>query len=252
MGYNKMKLLKYFFMIQLFNLLLVEISLAGNNKIFTEAPTAQEFADAFYQIEIGIYDPYDVLSEIELLGDRCSKELDKLIFSEKIKPILPELVGIDGGIVKESIEVATNKRYGILALERINTIDAYDILFDVIKKHDDIELKAMALNIINNKYKERVILDEIEPDKHFLKYFIDYLEDLTHIKSYNIKFDKICRNGLKIWLGKDFGDYVEEQDINDELDIPHEKLTKEDKDKWWDDNSPKIKWNKKKNKFEIK
>jgi len=229
------------------------LSFQNEKSIFSGKPTAQEFADVFYLTETGYHDPYDVLREIETIGDVCTKELDKLIFSDKIKPNPPNLVGIDGEKIDvKTLKLETKKEYALLALERIGSVKAFDVVLDVIKKHDDIEIIAMAMNIINVEYREKVIRDEIEPDKHFLKYFVDYLEDLTYVNAYNIKLDKICRNGLKIWLGKDYGDYVEESDIKDEENAPHKKLTKDEKDKWWEDNSPKIKWNKDKNKFEIK
>lgn len=223
-----------------------------DKQFFSEKPTAQEFADGFYLVETGKFDLYDVLNEIELLGNACINGIDNLIFSDNIKPNLPELIGIDGEKVKASnFVVNANKEYALLALGRINSFDAFDILFKVLNKSDDINLKAISLTLLDSEYKQKIIEDDIEPKKELIKYFIDYLEDSTFIDYYGTKLDRISKNGIKNWIGKDFGDFQDEKLIVVDDKISFEKITKEKKIKYWNDIEPKIKWNKKTSLFEI-
>jgi hypothetical protein len=152
--------------------------------------------------------------------------------------------------VIDSVDALTpNRAYGVMALDLIGTSAVYQILGEVAQSDTSNEVRGAALRALAMNYHHRAEQNSLAPDKKIIYMFLKNMDDTANVKGYAMKIGDIARGGLRNWTGVDYGDILPDSlRVKDEgrlgMSLPQYR------EKWWQNNSGKMKWNKSTGHFE--
>lgn len=230
----------------LFTLICLSIaSLSAQTKLpLSPTPTLAELKSLFTATGKGEYDPFDVLHELGQRGAKVIPAASALVISE---------TSAKADSVTRLVE-RRNRIYAAQSLELIGTTSAYSALLNAASSHSDPDTRGIALNIIANSYYNKTQQEGLTPDKELIRLLIKTADDTTRVAQLYKTTAHIAREGLKNWLGVDFGEpdtLGGGKKIKVGKDKQEVKLS-DYRDAWLQQNFAKINWNKSKGKFQIK
>jgi hypothetical protein len=204
-------------------------------------PTVMELTRLFSEMTAGQHDPFQVLPKIASFGNKVVPTLRSFIFET---PTLKVAVLDSNGMVVDSAAAPTpNRVYGVMALDLIGTPDAYQVLADVAQSDTNNEVRGTALNAFAVGCYYKVQQESLVPDKQFVHLLLKNMENTAYVTGCAMKMGDIARQGLKNWTGVDYGEI-----LPDSLRAQDEKRLgmslPQYREKWWQNNSGKMKWNK--------
>ncbi len=238
----------------------------GKTAELSNNPTACEIAHVFIQTAHGECDPFLVIPVIAKRGDKILPALNDVLFSDPGDSLWQVKADSTESTVDSLVQDTMGYRYGVsyaeMALEAIGTDKAYDILFDAATRHSDLNVRGRALDVFARIYYQKVLDEKLVPDIKIAQLLALDADDTTHIGYMEKSIAYIAFEGVKNWLGLDWGDaqapplatYVAAADTsalgpagrqgNESVAKSHTQ--------WWEDNKTLLKWNKDTGHFEPK
>lgn len=220
-------------------------SLSAQTKLpLSPTPTLVELKSLFTATGKGEYDPFDVLHEMRARGAKAVPAASALLVSE---------TPAKADSVTRLVE-RRNRIYAAQSLELIGTTAAYTALVNAASSHSDSDTRGVALNIIANGYYNKTQQEGLTPDKEVIRLLIKAADDTTKVTPLHKTTAHVAREGLKNWLGVDFGEpdtLAGGKKIKVGRDKQEVKIS-DYRDSWLKQNFAKISWNKGKGRFEIK
>jgi hypothetical protein len=203
-------------------------------------PTVTEITEVFQRAATGAIDPFRVLSSIVKHKDKAVPALEAFLFASPAP-------------IKEGDSIMNtepNRLYGVLALEAIATNNAFAVLKHAAQFHPDKEVKGTALNALAGNYYHRAEKDSLPADKEILHILMSNTEDTTWVEHCGRRIGEIAREGVKNWMGEDYGDLPLEKKMIKVGKEKHEMTVEAYREVWWMKHNAALKWNKKTAHFE--
>ncbi len=211
-------------------------------------PSARELTQLFTETTQGLHDPFVAVNRVASKGNKAVPGLRDFLFNTPV--LMVAAAGRDGAL--DSVAAQPNRVYGVMALDLIGTPAAYQVLSDVALSDTDSEVRGQALKTLAVSFYYKAAEDSLStPDVQVVHLLLRNTEDTTYVHGFAMRIGDIARKGLKNWTGTDYGDIP-----SDSLRVKEEQrlgmTIQQYREQWWQNNSGKLKWNKKKGYFEIK
>lgn len=201
--------------------------------------TARALTRLFAETTAGQYDPFQVMKNVSSLGDIAIPALQAFLFDTTNQ------------LMDSTSAVKPNKLYAVLALDRIGTPAAYQVLAQAAVNHPESEVRGTALRAFALDYYSRAQQDSIIPAKEVVHLLLRNTEDTTYVTYCNRRIGDIAREGLKNWMGIDYGDILpDSMRAQEEQKLGMTIL--QYREQWWQQNSSNMVWNENTGHFEIK
>ncbi len=175
-------------------LLLISISFSQVQKQidFSSIPTPAELKVVFTKTKHGEYTAIEALRKIV-------ERKDKAI------PALQYYLNVQIDSIKRN-DFDPSKIYAVLALEAIGTKQSYEVLTQLAINHSEAEVRGTALKTLSNSYYSRVVEDSLKPNKDIVHILLNQCDDTTYVNFCHKRIGDIAREGIKNWLGVDYGE----------------------------------------------
>jgi hypothetical protein len=205
----------------------------------SDNPTAREFAELFTSDDL---EAHEAIERAAKKGEKAISGLEGILFSESIRSSRPGTI--------EGEMMNPNRILVALALEKIGSMKAFDVLIEAAMTHNNVEVRAVALNIINTSYNAKVKSEILKPKKVVVDALLRNSDDSTFIGYLQKPVCQIAQEGLMIWLGLDFGDPIfQDECVKAGKDQKKTSATEYSR-LWWKENGTKLNWNKESQHFE--
>ncbi len=215
----------------------------------TSNPSSQELTILFSETTQGQHDPILVLRQVAAHGDGVVPALGTFISNTPVVKI-PVTDSSTGAV--DSVNIPPpNRVYGVMALDLIGTPSAYQALTGVAQTDTDADVRGEALKSLAISLYRRTIADSLSPDEQIVHIFLRDMDDTTFVETSSMRIGDIAREGLKNWMGVDFGEM-----LTDSLRVREEArlgmTLPQYREQWWQQNSANMVWNASSGHFEIK
>lgn len=214
----------------------------------SDNPGVDEINNLFELATYKGHDPFKIVALVASKKNKSLVGLEQFIFKNTITK--------HKSSKDTTVVINANKQLAIHALDAINSVLSQALLMKIVNTYPDINISGLALKklasnvyfgIKNNNLSDKNSL--ITPDKEIVHLLLNNADDTTYVQSCNEPLGKIAREGITNWTGLDFGD-LPVNTGNSKLNGMTNNL-KDIREKWWQNNSNKIKWNKDKERFDL-
>ncbi len=222
---------------------------AGSDTLYlSDLPTVQELKRILVATGEGRLDPFLALPAAIGKGDAAVPSLDTVLFSDPIVEIIHRKVRIGGGgpdagsTMDVADTVRLNRLFAAMALEAIGSRASYPVLLSAVQRHDDVDIRGMALRALAGTFHEGERLEKFIPDKELVHLLLVNVDDTTRVPYLQKSLGQIAREGLIAWLKQDFGEpQGKNRRLRDAKGGDRGSLA-EYREEWWQLNASKISW----------
>ncbi|MGB2869517.1 MAG: hypothetical protein WBD36_13765 [Bacteroidota bacterium] len=207
--------------------------------LLSASPTPQELADLFTTGEIGHSEGIERAVE---KGNSAVEGLRELLFSQTLRGSQQEYADSGG--------LPPNKIFAVLALEKIGTSAAFEVLTEAAVSYVNVEIRGLSIQALSKSCYQHARKGEFIPLTSVVAALIQNLDNPTFIAATQGPVSQIAQEGLVRWLGLDFGDpqFREARKIDKgEAEISAAEYARQ----WWQRNADKIAWNGVSKHFEV-
>lgn len=220
-------------------------SLSAQTKFaLSPTPTPAELKSLFAATSKGEYDPFEVVREVAKRGKKSIPAASVILLGETA----PESDSLT------RIRESHSRMYALHSLQAIGTKGAYAAIFKGAETHNDPETRGEALSVLAHRYYYETLNKGVVPENSIIKVLLKNADDTSKVHHLHKTVAHIAREGLKNWLGHDFGDpdtsgnnrKVKVQGSGTEITIADYRKT------WWEENKARVVWDREKRRFQIR
>jgi len=201
----------------------------------SQLPDQAELGNVFARIQSGHVDLYDALERIGERGDKAIAGLGAFLRDFRKAP--------------DSLR--QHRVFAVMALGEVGSTAAFPFLSSAARQREDQLLRGTALNILAVNHYERVVRNDLIPDKSVVHELVQAVDDSTYVQELSVPINEIARMGLMNWLGRDFGTPDTGTVVLQTGGAPRTVTIRQFRELWWQRVNPKIRWNHQLARFEI-
>ncbi len=195
-------------------------------------PTHSELKKIFKETGRGGYTSIEVLSKIVERKDKAVSALQSYLNAQTNKDSVNEM--------------EPDRLYAVLALEAIGTKTAYAVLALAALNHPESEVQGTSLKALSGSYYSKVAEDSLISDKEIVHLLLRKCDDTTYVEFCHKRIGEIARDGIKNWMGVDYGDLSLTQTTVKVGKDKIEMTMPQYREWWWTNYNTKLMWNKEK------
>lgn len=203
----------------------------------SETPTAAELKAL---LTSGQWHISDVLDRVVERGDKAVLGLRDLILD----------IGSSSTTVSDSGSAAVDRLPLIKALERIGSNDAFAALMQCESIESDPQMRCAIISTLSRAHSN-MSANQPQPSKEVVRIFIMNLGDHTFSGEIQRTTRQLAQEGLRRWLGLDFGDWTFRNERIQKGEVGKELSDSEYAKIWWEENESKLVWNGESSHFQV-